>query len=598
MKNRTSILAFVVCLFSGAAVFGQAFQKTISVPGVDFNHYSIETIYTGAGGYICAGTQFEPSGNQNMHILRLDPVGNIVWEYILDETQDDRALDLAVDQVTNNGIVVTGYITPGASNEPELYVVNLDLGGNFIADQRLTGYTASVGTNVVYSWVTRTWTVGGFHSDPINGYPLTSNEAILVEFDLGMNIVNSRRISGFNTNHSSINDIVEIPGDGYFITGSVGVTNGFPNYASQGVLALKIDYAYNTLADVSFESVSTEHYGSSVVFDSINDQVCLMSNSSLIHNPQIAVIDNISGTPTISASYRLELDPTWGSRNASGFQLRQSPWSQSSLIASGYFQFYTDGSTNFNAIPWITEFDKATGTPISVFTWPAPSPNFQAHGGGVLSTWSGVQPYIFNQEILTERVDGIGMTLIGPRTVAGNYGIDVVTVHQAWGMPCYSPYSYVANTQAYVGIPGIVSNPGSLSGSPLNGSLKNISVSTVGVNCATMLGSSSPLIDEGVESNDAEFGTTAGIIGEEAAESFEVYPNPFNDGFQIQLEGNDLSGRITVMNAMGQTVFRSGVISGNSFSTNVSSENFSTGVYIVTYTNANGITKTEKVVKL
>lgn len=602
MKKVNIALIFMMSFMYVAPGFSQAFQSTFSKLGLDFNHYSIEKFTTGGGGYICAGTMFDPvSNNNDMHIFMLDPGGNMVWERMMDETFDDRILDLVVDTVHNNGIVITGYITPGAANEPQLYVAQLDLAGNIIADRRLIGFPASVGTNVIYSSVTRTWTVGGFYADPLSGYPITGNEAILVEFDLALNLINQQQFSTPDMDHSSINDIVEIPGTGYFITGGVGVPWGFPVNASQAVLAIKVDYSYNVMADLSFESTNSEHCGVSLVYEASTDHIYLMSNNSIVHCPQITTINNVTGTPAIISHNRLYLDPTYGSHNAAGFQLKKCPWNQSNLVASGYFQNFTDGFTPNNAIMWVTEFEKVSGAEVNTRLWQFPSANFQAHGGGLLSTFSGEHPYIFNQEIMTERLDGDGFVIIAPRTVGGNYGIDIVTTHQAWGMPCYTPYTYATSPTNHVDITTITTNYTPISAAPWNASPKGMLPTSFGVSCPAMIGSSMPVDDDVVERTEerAQY-HTAGFdkMTNERADALKVYPNPFNDHFIVEVINENIEGALTITNVAGQVVYSSGNIPKNSGVTRIDATEFDGGIYFVTYLNKEGQSNTQRIVKL
>ena len=82
-----------------------------------------------------------------------------------------------------------------------------------------------------------------------------------------------------------------------------------------------------------------------------------MSNNSVIHNPQISQIRDVSGGPFISTEYYLELDATYGQYNAAGFKLAMSPTNPHTLVAAGLFRTKDDYLVNTNsATPWIVEF--------------------------------------------------------------------------------------------------------------------------------------------------------------------------------------------------------------------------------------------------
>ncbi|MFT5819208.1 MAG: hypothetical protein ACI8ZM_000431 [Crocinitomix sp.] len=576
-------------LITATTSFGQAFQKTITNPNFDFNHYSIETLPSAGGGYVCAGTLFG-SGNNNMHIFRTDLSGNMLWEKVIDQSNDDRCLDLAIDP--SGAIIITGYTTPGLANEPELYIAKLSPAGNISGDNSLSGYPASAGTNVVYSGSTNSYIVGGFYSNTLNGYPLTGNKALLVEFSASLGLNNYIEIGGGINQHSSINDIAVTPA-GYFITGSIGIS-GFGE--EQGVLAMMLDNSFGLIGDVSFESTNTQHAGVSVVFNQVDDAVYLMSNNSNGHNPQITLIKDVTSAPILAGEYLLNLDPSWGDYNAAGFQLRQAPWNANNLVACGYFKEFPDPNGNSSTTPWITEFDKGTGANVNCATWPNSAQSFHAHGGGILSTFEDEHPYIYNQEILTPRADGQGFVFVGPTRIGARFGIDLVTMHQGWGMPCYNNYNYSVLTAPSVTVPTFVSNL-PITDAPVGAVAQNMN-STWLIHCIAMASSASPVVDEGSENDSSPYGTAAGIITDSEIPSFEIAPNPFSNAFIVSLNGENIDGRISVLNSIGQVVFQSGPINGAFVRTEINSAQFEKGIYIITYSNAYGLQKTEKIVKI
>lgn len=593
MKIQNLLTLILGVLGFGITGISQNFQSTIFRSGLDYNHYSIET--TPGGDYVCAGTLFDAAGRTDIHVIRLDVNGNIIWERTINQSDDDRALDVLVDPAGD--IVVTGYISPTAVNYPELYVVKLDGGGNYIADRTIQQFHASAGTNVIYSNSQNTYIVGGFYSEPLS-VPLIGNEAMIVEFDMGLNYLNHMQYSSADQEHSAINDIVEIPG-GYFITGSVGNASGYP-IGEQGVLAMRLDFSFGITANLTFEATNLDHNGVSLWYDSSLDEILLMSNNSVIHNPQITYIRDVSGAPFIATEYYLELDPTYGMHNAAGFELQQCDWDPSTYVACGYFRTQDDGSgSNVHAIPWIVQFDKNTGAQVAGLIWPAPSPNFHAHGGGIFSTFSGEHPYIFNQEIMTLRADRRGYVFIGPRDVGGNFGIDVVTTLQMEPLPCYERIGYDNISISSVLIPAgdnftAVTDP--TPGAPVDPFNSDFRVF-----CEELYAACAPPVEQGgviiMDSEIEEHGTasTGGLSVN--PEDFKVSPNPFTTEFNIELTGENLSGQLVLLNAVGQVVYKSDQLGGNYFRTTVNMEPFEQGIYILKLSNGNK-ELTKRVVKL
>lgn len=574
-------LSLLVVAGIGGVSFGQAFQKTLSQSGIDFNHYSIEQ--TKYGGIICAGTIFDNStGYTDMHVLHLDAMGNIMWQKTIDITNYDRLLDVEVGP--GYEIAITGYVTPTLIDEHKLYIARLDDMGNMINDKRVDINSASAGTNIIYSQLTSHYIVGGFHSDPVT-YPLIDNKAFLIEFDMSLNIAHAMSYSTGANENSCINDIIEVPG-GYFITGSVGsATPG----QEQGVLALFIDDTFNVTADVSFESTNAFHTGVSAIYDAASDEVFLMSNNSVTHNPEIArIVDIASGSPYIMTYYTLMLDPTLGAAEASGYQLMVCPWNSNHLVAAGYFKHVTIGATPNNALPWLIEFDPATGTQVGGLLWQTLSPNYASHGGAIFSNFNGAFPhgYIYNQEILMERADSYGLVFVGPRRVGSNFGVDIATTTAMNLGTCLSTKLYTPTPKTFTDIS--VSQTSEFPTALSISAMVNPWVTNVHVYCAP---------EEYEEGAELPLSITEMSADLEDL-NFVISPNPFNDNFQIRLEGSELSGRLIVRNALGQIVYQSEQISGDNFITEVNAEQFSKGIYTVSYSDANGNVRTEKVVKL
>ncbi len=583
----------LLSLIYGSTGFGQAFQTTIANPNFDYNHYSIETLPSAGGGYICAGTLFG-AGNNDIHVFKVNTMGNMVWERIIDLSPDDRALDVVIDPY--GAIVITGYTSPQiVPNDAELYIAKLGPSGNVLADSKLAGFQASVGTNVIYSSLTNTYVVGGFYGEPLTGYPLIGNEALVAEFDISTLGLNGHvEIMGGIDQHSAINDIVETS-NGYFVTGSVGL----PGSEEQGVLAVTLNTSLAITGDVSFESTNHQHVGVSLVYYAADDIIYLMSNNSIIHNPQVTAIVDVANAPVIADHYALVLDPSLGTKNAAGFELKLAPWNANRLVACGYFKEYPDMFGVNHTTPWITEFDRVTGAMVNCFVWPTSAQNFHATGGGVLSTFEGEHPYIYNQEILTERLDGQGFVFVGPRRVGARFGIDLVTTHWGGGMPCYNNYMY--STDVIYSAPLTVFDNYYTITNPSPGAVTGPGFSIHTVECPAMAVSpTSPPTDETENGeNDALYGTTAGLLNDAAnSDLLEVSPNPFNDNVWISLKGDNLSGEITIRNAIGQIVYQSNEISGEGFSTTVDASSFDKGIYVISYSNSNGVLKTKKIVKI
>ena len=433
---KKEFLSLLIMLSLIGTVFSQGPDISITLNGFDMNHYSIELAPNGS--YICAGTLFDPGGTTDIHVLEVSTGGNINWEHIYNVSDDDRTLDLTVDNLGR--IVLTGYTTENGIGFPELVILQLDNTGTIQGEMKYQLGSATVGTNIITN-ANGNYVVGGFVAD-FMGLPLSNNQAFLMEVDpsnlMDMNhmVYESNALTA-----SSINDIVELP-NGYFLTGSAGLLVG----GQQGVLALVVGNNFNINANLSFNSSNAFHVGVSCIYDNANDEVYLLSNNSEWHNPQLSIISDISGNPMITGHRILAVDKG-GTMHPAGFQLIQSPFDPNAVIAAGYFEMIDNsnfpGGTTTDASPWMAEINKDFGA-INALIWPAPSPNFSLHGGNILSTFAtpsgatpGQMPALFNQEIMVPDPSGNGFTFVGPRSVNGNFAVDLKNVISMDPQSCF-----------------------------------------------------------------------------------------------------------------------------------------------------------------
>ncbi len=410
----------LVLLVVAANAYGQHF-RTYFFDHLDFNHYSIE-FNEDEGTFLAAGTVFDNSSNQtDMHILKMDINGNLIWQQRLNISPDDRLLDLTIGRPGE--FAVTGYTE--ASGNREIFVAVLDIGsGATIALATYNVSGSNFGTNIIYSQATDMYYLGGFaDADPSAGFPLSSSTGLLMELDPSLGVNWIRSIYGNSLDHSSVNDIVEVDG-GLFVTGSISFTGSFGTQ-QQGVLAAFFDYSGNLLNDLSFESTNSEHDGVSAVYESgpNGNWLWLMSNNSVVHNPQITLIE-VGSSPasaSITDQYYLELDPSYGQTNAAGFRLLDMGGDE--LIAAGLFRTYPAGDQNSQL--WIARFSKfnAPGNTANYIVYDRPSPGFYNHGGGLLSTFSGEHPYIFEQELICPFVSDDGIASLAFMAPNYRYGL-------------------------------------------------------------------------------------------------------------------------------------------------------------------------------
>lgn len=575
MKNQLACLAGLIL---SVTAFGQSFDQTMSQSDVDFNHYSVEL--TSSEGYVLVGTKFDfssGSNHNNIHIFEMDASGTVLWEQEIDNSDDDRGLDVAVD--ANGDFVLCGYTVDNGVQKP--YVAKFDPSGVFISDLIIEDLDLGAATNIIYSYNTGDYVVGGFTSSSFDN-PLANNSTFTMTIDNSLSgIVWSRFDSGVNNEHASINDIVELS-NGYFITGSIDYFGG--SGYRQGVLAVFIDFNGFTVADLSFSSSNSSHNGVSAVWDSVDDELFLMSNNSVMHAPQITLFANASSsTPSIVSHYNLNLDPNFQGENPAGFELRFSLFDSNNLVACGYYSTHSLTSSpllNIHATPWLAEFDKYTGNNVNTVLLDVPSPNFHAHGGGLFSTFAYQQPYIYSPEILTERPDGQGYMFVCAHQISGTveYSLELVSTRMGSEIDCIYDTGWQPSTNAASAIKSL---PLDLVPSITNPNLPAVAVGTpIAPSCG---------VSNKKESNNAptEWDQNAG----------KIFPNPFSYRLQLEIREEVFSANVWVMNSLGEVVYRQNSLSGDVLRLEIDLSDQAPGIYLIRVEDSGRILTSEKVIK-
>jgi len=84
---------------------------------------------TNDGGYIIAGgTESFEAGDADIYIIKLDAMGNKVWEKIYGGSGDDYAF--SIQQTKDGGYIVAGYTSSFGAGGSDVYVIKLDENGN------------------------------------------------------------------------------------------------------------------------------------------------------------------------------------------------------------------------------------------------------------------------------------------------------------------------------------------------------------------------------------------------------------------------------------------------------------------------------------
>ena len=100
------------------AYIGEAFDRSFSIR------------QTTDGGYVVAGcsSSFDDNWIHDAWILKLDMLGNVVWEKAYGGEEYDRVS--AIRQTLDGGFITTGYTESFGAGDRDIWVLKLDAGGN------------------------------------------------------------------------------------------------------------------------------------------------------------------------------------------------------------------------------------------------------------------------------------------------------------------------------------------------------------------------------------------------------------------------------------------------------------------------------------
>lgn len=362
--------------------------------------------------YLMAGTLLEPgqADSTDVHVVYTDDIGNIIWQKTYDTGENERCLNVVHD---STGFVMTGYVdTAGAAHQ--VFVLRIDGFGNVVDQSRFespfSGLTHGLGIQHTQD---NGYVLTGFIADD---YATSdSKRTFVMKLDPNLNPSWSRYFNTpwvFNRDYDMGESIVEIPGQGYFVSGSMNFPrNQFaspvPNFTDQGVLAIMLDLNGNLLWNKSFAVQDSAHAGHGNVgvkpyFDTGSNLIYLMSNNTQAHQFNITVFD-LAGNIVNNWDYGFVLN------GIAGFDLNESA-NPNTLVACGvavFFDFLYEGvwsSTNYP--PVLVEFNKSDGSILWSKLYKFPSENYGFFPNGFFTPIPGEQPLIFTPDMLTLAPDG------------------------------------------------------------------------------------------------------------------------------------------------------------------------------------------------
>ncbi|MNU84953.1 hypothetical protein D3C71_746840 [compost metagenome] len=280
-----------------------------------------------------------------------DPMGSPLNLYYVNYPDNAILMDFTIRESTHT-IILTGMLdVPPGAMPYKMFVTEVDFmtgaimqssleypfsGASMIPHQVISSDNSNQ-VMIVGTEIAGALDPSNFASVPKSGFVLaldiTNFNNIVytpIEMDIPM---------GFNVDYDMLENITEIPGSHYFISGSCTGPSGEQNLFTMGV-----DYFGTILFSHVIDKTNSRHAGSSVMYNPALDVVYLMANNSIMHQFQIAQCNPYNGafiTPWFR--HQITVLPIGGGVDQNGFRLQQTL--DNIIIIGGYL------SAPFGAMP-------------------------------------------------------------------------------------------------------------------------------------------------------------------------------------------------------------------------------------------------------
>jgi len=330
---------------------------------------------------------------------------------------------------TNQTIVLTGMTAAVSATTPhKLFVAEVSFAGVLIQcnlEYLSSGLNSMIPHQIIHSPTTNQVVVVGTEVAGL----LTATNAFTIPkngFILGLNANNFNLIlftSSMTTPVSGTNDsdmlenITEVTGTGYFISGSA---NNAVN--EQNLLTMGIDYAGVTTHSTIHDITNFQFAGSSVLYSAGLNRVYLLCNNSIQHTFQITYFDPITGA-ILSPFFQHVITtlPVGTGADVNGFKLQQTQNLQ--ILVSGYV------STPAGALPTlITPFQMLFNPPINALV------AGKLYGSGNNSPLAGYYSEVGNSVYInTPDISAYNQAsgknyIVNQNTVNGGYDLNISSI--------------------------------------------------------------------------------------------------------------------------------------------------------------------------
>lgn len=266
-----------------------------------------------------------------------DFAANPVASFYLDLGKDATLMDFVVRPNTGT-LLFTGYLT---YSPKALFVVETDFAGNMIQSNihvENNGNEQIPHQIIVSEAMQQVIIVGTEIQGSLNpsNYTTVPKTGLILGLDLNNQAINLFSFesdspgAGF-FDHDMLESVTEVPGVGYFMTGSANEPFGF----EQNLYVMGIDYNGALMHSTIWDNTNSHYAGSSVMYSPSTNVVYLLANNSVIHQYQVTYCDPTTGAIlTNMFSYTPVGFPIGSGIDVNGFRLQETV--NKEIVIGGY----------------------------------------------------------------------------------------------------------------------------------------------------------------------------------------------------------------------------------------------------------------------
>jgi hypothetical protein len=250
-----------VAMYSLSTTGQATFQRDIGGIGDDRGH---AIVTTQDGGYAVAGhSNSFGAGSHDIVVLKLDSNGSILWQKTVGGSDREDGVSIAISEVSDGGLVVTGTTSSFGGTLRNLYIFKLDASGSLLWDNQYDSgppsLTADHGRGLLNTQDGNIVLVG---TD--DAHTFGSNDALVIKFDQDGGLLWKSVYGGIAERNDHLISAVELGSGNILVSGSTeafgpGAIGGYVmKLGSEGQVLWAHTYGGNGLERLNGSDITSD----------------------------------------------------------------------------------------------------------------------------------------------------------------------------------------------------------------------------------------------------------------------------------------------------------------------------------------------------